>query len=238
VTKRTVEIGAFGAMIIAFAVGLAVPPDAVQGDLQRIMYVHVPSAWLAYLAFGITMIGSVVYLATGNLRWDRLAGASAEVGVVFTGLALATGSIWGKPVWGVWWTWDARLVLTAAMFFVYLAYLALRRGGDGADRRAKRSAVFGIVAALQIPVVHFSVVWWRGLHQPPTVLRPDNPQIDPPLLFALLMAVFAFTLAYAALVRRRIALATAEDSLIDAPHPDEPVAGAAVSAPQIGGGQR
>ena len=237
-TNRTVEIGAVGAMIIAFAVGLAVPPDAVQGDLQRIMYVHVPSAWLAYLAFGITLIGSVAYLANRNLRWDRLAGASAEVGVVFTGLALATGSIWGKPVWGVWWTWDARLVLTAAMFFVYLAYLALRRGGDGADRRAKRSAVFGIVAALQIPVVHFSVVWWRGLHQPPTVLRPDNPQIDPPLLFALLMAVFAFTLAYAALVRRRIALAAAEDSLTDAPRPDERVAGAAVSAPQIGGEPR
>jgi heme exporter protein C len=233
VTKRIVEIGAVGAMIIAFVVGLAVPPDAVQGDLQRIMYVHVPSAWLAYLAALASMIQR--RLPHRQLRWDRLAGASAEVGVVFTGLALATGSIWGKPVWGVWWTWDARLVLTAAMFFVYLAYLALRRGLDGADRRAKRSAVFGIVAALQIPVVHFSVVWWRGLHQPPTVLRPDNPQIDPPLLFALLMALFAFTLAYAALVRRRIALAVAEDSLTDAPRPDEAVAGSAVSAPQMGG---
>ena len=141
-------------------------------------------------------------------------------------------------MWGVWWTWDARLVLTAAMFFVYLAYLALRRSIEGAERRARRSAVFGIVAALQIPVVHFSVVWWRGLHQPPTVLRPDNPQIDAPLLFALLMAVFAFTLVYVALVGRRMDLAAAEDLLNDAPRPDEDVAGAAVTAPQVGGAAR
>jgi len=232
--KRTIEVAAVGSVLIACVAGLAVPPDSVQGDLQRIMYVHVPSAWLAYLAFGITLIGSVGYLVTDKLRWDRLAGSSAEVGVVFTGLALATGSIWGKPVWGVWWTWDARLVLTAAMFFVYLAYLALRRSVDGADRRAQRSAIFGIVAALQIPVVHFSVIWWRGLHQPPTILRPDNPQIDPPLLFALLLAVFAFTLVYVALLNRRIDLAVAEDLLTDAPRADEHVAGAAVTAPQLG----
>ncbi|OFW63381.1 MAG: cytochrome C biogenesis protein [Actinobacteria bacterium RBG_16_67_15] len=236
--KRNIEIAAAGSVLLAFVAGLAAPPDAVQGDLQRIMYVHVPSAWLAYLAFGVTLVGSIAYLVTRRLRWDRLAASSAEVGVVFTGLALATGSIWGKPVWGVWWTWDARLVLTAAMFFVYLAYLALRRSIEGAERRARRSAVFGIVAALQIPVVHFSVVWWRGLHQPPTVLRPDNPQIDAPLLFALLMAVFAFTLVYVALVGRRMDLAAAEDLLNDAPRPDEDVAGAAVTAPQVGGAAR
>jgi heme exporter protein C len=235
--KRTIEVAAAGTVVTALVVGLAVPPDAVQGDLQRIMYVHVPSAWLAYLAFGVTMIASVAYLVRRNLRWDRVAGASAEVGVVFTGLALATGSIWGKPVWGVWWTWDARLVLTAAMFFVYLAYLALRRSIEGAEARARRSAVFGIVAALQIPIVHFSVIWWRGLHQPPTILRPDKPQIDPPLLFALLMAVFAFTLVYAALVRRRIALAELEDRLVTNAVPSEDVAGAAITAPRLGGGR-
>jgi heme exporter protein C len=234
VTKRTLEFAAAGLLLTALVVGLTVPPDAVQGDFQRIMYAHVPSAWLAYLAFGITMIGSIAYLVTSKLRWDRLAGASAEVGVVFTGLALATGMIWGKPVWGVWWTWDARLVLTAAMFFVYLAYLALRRGIDGLERRAKRSALFGIVAALQIPIVHFSVVWWRGLHQPPTILRPDDPQIDGPLLFALLMGVFAFTVVYAALVRRRMDLALIEDSLVEASRAGEDVAGAAVTAPSVG----
>ncbi len=235
--KRSIEVAAVGTVLAALVVGLVVPPDAVQGDLQRIMYVHVPSAWLAYLAFGVTMIASIAYLVRRDLRWDRIAGASAEVGVVFTGLALATGSIWGKPVWGVWWTWDARLVLTAAMFFVYLAYLALRRSVDGAEARARRSAVFGIVAALQIPVVHFSVIWWRGLHQPPTILRPDKPQIDPPLLFALLMAVFAFTLVYAALLRRRIDLAAFDDRLAAGGAPSEDVAGAAVTAPRLGGGR-
>lgn len=236
--KRPMELAAIGTLVTALLVGLLVPPDLVQGDLQRIMYVHVPSAWLAYLAFIVTLVGSASFLATRRMRWDRLAGSSAEVGVVFTGLALATGMIWGKPVWGVWWTWDARLVLTATMFFVYLGYLALRRSIDDPMRRARRSAVFGMVAVVQIPLVHFSVVWWRGLHQPPTVLRPDGPQMDPPLLFALLTGVIAFTVVYAALLRRRIELAQAEDRAAQA-HPEfEPVAGAAVGAPRLSGGER
>ncbi len=231
---RPLDLAAIGTLATAFIAGLVVPPDAVQGDLQRIMYVHVPSAWLAYLSFTVTLVGSVVYLRVRSLRWDRLAGASAEVGVVFTGLALATGMIWGKPIWGVWWTWDARLVLTAVMFFVYLGYLALRRSFDDPEIRAHRSSVLGVVAALQIPIVHFSVTWWRGLHQPPTILRPDNPQIDTPLLFALLMAVAAFTVVFAALVSRRVELTAAEDA---ARRPDDTdaTAGSAISAPIVGG---
>jgi heme exporter protein C len=232
--RRPIEIAAAGTMCTALVAGLVVPPDAIQGDLQRIMYVHVPSAWLAYLAFAVTLVASIAHLVTKDLKWDRRAGSSAEVGVVFTGLALATGMIWGKPVWGVWWTWDARLVLTAAMFFVYLAYLALRRSVDDPVVRGRRTAVFGIVAALQIPLVHFSVVWWRSLHQPPTVLRPGEPQIDPPLLFALVMGVVAFTILYVALVRRRVELAVAEDALAGDASLDEPVAGDAIVAP-VGG---
>lgn len=233
-SARPLDVAAIGTLATALVAGLVVPPDAVQGDLQRIMYVHVPSAWLAYLSFTVTLVASVAYLRVRSLRWDRLAGASAEVGVVFTGLALITGMIWGKPVWGVWWTWDARLVLTAVMFFVYLGYLALRRSFDDPQIRAHRSAVLGIVAALQIPIVHFSVTWWRGLHQPPTVLRPDNPQIDTPLLFALLMAVTAFTVVFAALVSRRAELTAAEDA---ARQPDDTdvTAGSAITAPIVGG---
>ena len=233
-SARPLDIAAIGTLATAFVTGLVVPPDAVQGDLQRIMYVHVPSAWLAYLSFTVTLVASVAYLRVRSLRWDRLAGASAEVGVVFTGLALITGMLWGKPVWGVWWTWDARLVLTAVMFFVYLGYLALRRSFEDPQIRAHRSAVLGIVAALQIPIVHFSVTWWRGLHQPPTVLRPDNPQIDTPLLFALLMAVTAFTVVFAALVTRRAELTAAEDA---ARQPDDTdvTAGSAITAPIVGG---
>jgi heme exporter protein C len=229
---RPLDVAAGVVLATALALGLAVPPDAVQGDLQRIMYVHVPSAWLAYLSFFLTLVGSVAYLRTGRIRWDHFAGASAEVGVVFTGLALATGSIWGKPVWGVWWTWDARLVLTAVMFFVYLGYLALRRAIEDPERRARRAAVYGIVAVLQIPLVHFSVVWWRGLHQPPTVLRPGDPQIDGPLLAALLAGVFAFTVVYAALVARRTELGRLEDALL-APTGDAAVAGSGVSSPGV-----
>ena len=233
-SARPLDLAAIGTLVTAFVAGLVVPPDAVQGDLQRIMYVHVPSAWLAYLSFTVTLVASVAYLRVRSLRWDRLAGASAEVGVVFTGLALITGMIWGKPVWGVWWTWDARLVLTAVMFFVYLGYLALRRSFEDPQIRAHRSAVLGVVAALQIPIVHFSVTWWRGLHQPPTVLRPDNPQIDAPLLFALLMAVTAFTVVFAALVTRRAELTAAEDA---ARQPDDTdvTAGSAITAPIVGG---
>lgn len=231
---RPLDLAAIGTLLTAFVAGLVVPPDAVQGDLQRIMYVHVPSAWLAYLSFTVTLVGSVAYLRSRSLRWDRLAGASAEVGVVFTGLALATGMIWGKPVWGVWWTWDARLVLTAVMFFIYLGYLALRRSFDDPELRARRSAVLGVIAVLQIPIVHFSVTWWRGLHQPPTVLRPDNPQIDSPLLFALLMSVAAFTVLFAALVTRRSSLAAAQDAAGESRLAD-PTAGAAITSPNVGG---
>lgn len=231
---RFLDLAAIGTLGTAFVAGLVVPPDAVQGDLQRIMYVHVPSAWLAYLAFVVTFVASIAFVVKRDLRWDHRAGAAAEIGVVFTGLALATGSIWGKPVWGVWWTWDARLVLTAVMFFFYLGYLALRRSIDDPERRAGRSAVLGIVGALQIPIVHFSVTWWRGLHQPPTVIRPDGAQLDPPLLFALLMGVVAFTVVFAALMAHRVRLAASEDAGRE-PSGDEATAGTAVTAPQIGG---
>jgi heme exporter protein C len=229
---RPLDIAAAVVLATALILGLVVPPDAVQGDLQRIMYVHVPSAWLAYLSFFLTLVGSIAYLRTRKIRWDHFAGASAEVGVVFTALALITGSIWGKPVWGVWWTWDARLVLTAVMFFVYLGYLALRRALEDPDRRARRAAVYGIVAVAQIPLVHFSVVWWRGLHQPPTVLRPGDPQIDGPLLAALLAAVFAFTVVYAALVARRTEVGRLEDARL-MPAVDAAVAGSGVSSPRV-----
>ena len=236
--KRThpLDIAAVGTLAAAFVVALAVPPELTQGDLARVIFVHVPSAWLAYLAFIVTLVASVAYLVRRNPVWDRRAASSAEVGVLFTGLALATGSIWGKPTWGVWWTWDARLVLTAVMFFVYLGYLALRRSITEPEARARRSAWFGVFAVIQIPLVHFSVLWWRTLHQPPTLLRPDGMQMDAPFRGGLIMAVIAFTVVYAALVRRRIRLAELEDAVADAlGAADVEVAGAGVTAPRIPG---
>ena len=211
---------------------LTAPPDRIQGDLQRLMYVHVPTAWLAYLAFALTLVGSVGWLRTRQERYDMLAGSAAEVGVFFTGLAIALGSIWGKPVWGVWWTWDPRLVTTALLFFVYLGYLGLRRSIVDPVRRARHSAVFGIAAFVQVPIVHLSVVWWRGLHQPPTVLRPGDPTIDHVMLAALLLNLLAFTALFALLLRARFRLARDERA---AEVTEWEVAGAAVGAPRLEG---
>ncbi len=235
IARRWLDVAAVGTLLTALVVGLVVPPEETQGDLARIMFVHVPAAWLAYLAFGITLLGSALYLITKKIKWDRLAAASAEVGVYFTGLTLALGMIWGKPTWGVWWTWDARLVLTAVMFFVYLGYLALRRGIPDVELRARRSAWLGVLGVIQIPVVHFSVLWWRTLHQPPTLLRPGEMQMDAPFFGALMTSLFAYTVVYAALVRRNIERQELEAKLGDAMASEEiEVAGAAIQAPDYG----
>lgn len=202
-TALVVAIGIAGAMLA--------PPDRLQGNLQRLMYVHVPAAWVAYLSFAVTAGAAAAWLWRRQPRYDRIAVASAEAGVFFTGLAIVLGSIWGKPTWGVWWTWDPRVVTTAVMFFVYLGYLALRRATLDPVARARRSAVFGVVAFVQVPIVHMSVVWWRTLHQPPTVLKPGDPSIDHTMLAALLVNVLAFTLLYLVMVRARVRLEALEE---------------------------
>lgn len=226
---------AAGALAGGLALAVAAPADQLQGDLQRLLYVHVPAAWLAYLAFAVTLVGSIGWLWRRRAFWDRLAAASAELGVVFTGLALATGSIWGKPVWGVWWTWDPRLVTTALLFVVYVGYLALRRGTDDATARARRSAVLGILAFVQVPVVHLSVVWWRTLHQLPTVIQTGGPSMDPRMLVALVGNLGAFTLVYLLLLRARVRLAALRadrrDGLDRLAH--RPPAGTAIRAPRL-----
>ena len=190
------------------------PPDAVQGDAQRLMYLHVPAAWIAYVAFGVTSVASALYLwrRTRNARWDRVAAASAELGVLFTAATIALGSLWGRPVWGVWWAWDARLITTLVLLFLYLGYLALRRVPASPEMRARRSAIAALVAFVDVPVVHFSVVWWRTLHQQPTVLNPElNPQIEGVMATTLLVGVVAFSALYASLLIARCRLAALED---------------------------
>ncbi|MES2210006.1 MAG: cytochrome c biogenesis protein CcsA [Chloroflexota bacterium] len=189
-----------------------VPPDAAQGDIQRIMYVHVPSAWLAYLAFFVTLVASLLYLRRGDLRYDRMAVASAEIGLILTGLAIVSGAIWGKATWGKWWDWDPRLTTTAILFVVYAGYLLIRQSIADRRRRGRVGATFGIVGFLNVPVVHFSVLWWRGLHQPPTVIRSGDPTIDHVLLIELLASVVSFTILYAWLLRRRMDLEATRDA--------------------------
>jgi heme exporter protein C len=223
--------------LVTFVASMTVGPDAIQGQLSRIMYVHVPAAWLAYLAFFVTMGASAMYLLKRDLAWDRRALASAEIGVMFTGLAIGLGMIWAKPTWGVWWTWDARLTLTAIMFFVYLGYLALRRTTDDLENRARRSAILGVLAIVQVPLVHFSVIWWRTLHQPPTLLSPDPIDMDASMLVTLLIAVVAFTVMYVAMMFKRIELAVLEDeALVSEQEDDSVIAAEAVTAPSLDGG--
>ena len=203
------------ALIGAAAFGLfGVPPDANQGDAQRIMYPHVASAWLAYLSFGVTAFGGLMWLWKRDLRWDALALSGAEIGVLFTALAIWGGMMWGRPVWGTFWQWqDPRMATTALLLALYVGYLLLRTLSDDLARRATRAAVAGLVAAVDIPIVHFSVEWWRGLHQTATFLSPDtilNPPAPWAFRIALLGMIGAFTLVWSYLMIRRYQLARLE----------------------------
>ncbi|MGR6320224.1 cytochrome c biogenesis protein CcsA [Micromonospora soli] len=211
--RRTLAWLAGGlAAAAALAGGWLAPPDQVQGQAQRLMYLHVPAAWVAYAAFGVVLAASLAYLIGGDPRWDRFARAGAEIGVVLTAAAIGTGSLWGHLVWGTWWAWDPRLVSTALLLLAYAGYLALRRAlgewtgaRDDADPRVARpAAIIGVAGFLLVPVVHFSVVWWRSLHQQATVLAPQRPPIDPRLGVALLLAVAAATLAALCVLLHRV----------------------------------
>ncbi len=192
--------GLVAGLVMGFAIA---PREATQGNVQRIMYLHVPSVWVAYLAFAVVLVASIVYLVRRAEAADRLAHASAEVGVLFTGLTIATGSIWGKPTWGAWWTWDARLTTVSILFVMYLGYLLLRGMIEDRERGARFAAVLGIVAAFNIPLVHFSVYWWRTLHQPPSLMKPGPGTMPGVIVTALLVNFAAFTLLYAYFVTRR-----------------------------------
>lgn len=198
-------VTSLAALVLAL---LVAPPDAYQGDAQRLMYVHVPAAWTAYLSFAVVAGASLLYLVRRDLRFDRVAQASAEIGVGLTALAIVLGSLWAHPTWGTWWTWDPRLVTTVILLLVYVGYLGVRGLTTDAHVNARRAAVVGALAVVNVPLVHFSVVWWRTLHQPPSVLRPGGPAgtIPPAMLSTLLVAIVAFTLLWAWVVVRRTRL--------------------------------
>lgn len=223
-TRATRVLGAVTLAGLALTTVMALwvtPPDVVQGDAVRLLYLHVPTAWTAmYLSFGVTSLASVLYLwrRTRSRFWDLVAGASAEVGVVFIGLTLVVGSIWGRITWGVWWTWDARLTSTAVLLVLYLGYLALRRVPADVEVRSRRSAIAALVAFVDVPIVHLSVEWWRTLHQPATLLderRILDPQIHGSMAWTLFIGVVAFTFLYAWLVVHRMRLAWMEERLED-----------------------
>ena len=179
-------------VITAFLYGLVIsPPDANQGNAARLLYIHVPSAIVAYVAFGLTALASIMYLIVRTEFWDLIAGSAAEIGVVFTSLCLLTGMLWGRPIWGVYWTWDARLTTTALLLVLFLGYLALRRVLVGSPNRAKWCAIAGIIAAIDVPIVHESTTWWVTLHQQQTIRLLGKSEIGGTMLFSLLIAMVA-----------------------------------------------
>ena len=204
-----------GSVLFLYVALVASKPDEsldAMGQLVRIMYVHVPAAIACYLAFFVTAVASAMYLWKRTTGWDALAASSAEIGVVFTALTLLTGSIWGHTTWGTWWEWDPRLTSTALMFVLYIGYLALRRAIIDPVSRAKQSAILGIIAFANVPIVHYSVDWWRSLHQTATVASLD-PQIDGLRLFALFLGMILAMLLYAWLLLHRFRLEFASQAL-------------------------
>jgi len=202
-------IGLAGVYVLALAF---TPVELRQGPAQKIFYLHVPAAWSALIAFSLVGITSALYLWLHDPRLDRFAASSAEVGVAFSAVMLTTGPIWAKPIWGTWWTWDARLTLTLFLFFLFIGYLALRAAVHDPEERARFSAVVGILGMLLVPFIHLSVYLFRTLHPQPVVLKPSAPSLPPEMLRTLLISTAVFTLLYVGLVTLRYGLAMMEDA--------------------------
>jgi heme exporter protein C len=214
VARRGIRISAVALLGLAGVFVLALvftPVEARQGLAQKIFYLHVPAAWAALLAFSLVGITSALYLWIKDPRLDRFAAASAEVGVVFSAVMLTTGPIWAKPIWGTWWTWDARLTLTLFVFFLFIGYLALRAAVHDAAERARFSAVVGILGMLLVPFVHLSVYLFRTLHPQPIVLKPSAPSLPAEMLTTLLVSTLVFTVLYIGLVTARYGVALADE---------------------------
>ena len=215
---------------------LSSPAEETQGEAAKLLFVHVPSAITAYIALGVGLLTAVWYLVRRSPHADLLSASAIEIGVLFTSLTLLTGMIWGRHVWGLWWDWgDARMMSTAVLFFFYVGYLALRRAITDRRVRAARCAILGVVAFVQVPIVHYSVLWFRTLHQGPTIIRPDlaNATIDESFRQPLVMSIAAFASLFAFLLATRFRLARLEAEAADLSLLTAPVGGA-VEPPRLG----
>jgi heme exporter protein C len=215
VVRRGLRLSLAGlaGLVIVYVLALGFTPiEARQGLAQKIFYLHVPAAWSALLAFTLVGLASLLYLWLHDPRLDRFAAASAEVGVAFSAVMLTTGPIWAKPIWGTWWTWDARLTLTLFLFFLFVGYLALRAAVQDPGERARFSAVVGILGMLLVPFIHLSVYLFRTLHPQPIVLKPSAPSLPPEMLRTLLISTVVFTVLYLGLVTLRYGIAMTEDA--------------------------
>lgn len=214
IIRRGLKLSLLGLIGLAGVYVLALrftPIEARQGLAQKIFYLHVPAAWSALLAFSLVGVASILYLWLQDPRLDRFAAASANAGVAFSAIMLTTGPIWARPIWGTWWTWDARLTLTLFLFFLFVGYLALRAAIHDPDERARFSAVVGILGMLLVPFIHLSVYLFRTLHPQPIVLKPSAPSLPPEMLRTLLISFLVFTVLYVGFVMARYGIALAEE---------------------------
>ena len=182
---------------------LYAPTERTMGDVQRIFYFHVPSAWVSFLAFFVVCIASIAFLRTGKESWDTLAASSAEIGVLFITIVLLTGPMWAKPVWNTFWTWDARLTTSFVLWLIYIAYLMLRSYVYDKERGARFAAVFGIIGFLDVPIVYMSIRWWRTLHPAPVMGGKQGSGLAPEMLMTLMICLGAFTILFATLLLLR-----------------------------------
>ena len=211
-------LAAASALVLALGLYMAffvAPPDYQQGETVRIMFIHVPSAWLAMMCYGIIAVSSFGLLVWRHPLADVSAKAAAPIGAAFTLLALVTGSLWGKPMWGAYWVWDARLTSVLILFFLYLGLMALRRASDDDVLASRLTAILAIVGTVILPIIKFSVDWWNTLHQPASVMRLGGPTLHPSMLWPLLVMALGFTLLFLTLhlaamrnevLRRRVAV--------------------------------
>lgn len=193
------------ALVTGLAWGLVwAPADYQQGDSVRIMYIHVPSAWMAMFCYTFLAVASIVALIWRHPLADLSAKAAAPIGAVFTAAALITGSLWGKPMWGTWWVWDARLTSVLVLLFLYLGYMALWQAIDDPRKAARAAAILAIVGFVNVPIIKFSVDWWNTLHQPASVIRMDGPTIDASMLWPLLLTAVGFKAYFVTVLLMRI----------------------------------
>lgn len=190
------------------------PTEKFMGHIQRIMYFHVPSAFAAFAAFGVVFVGGIMYLYTKNKKWDYLAVSSAEIGVLFTTIVLITGSLWARPVWNAWWVWDdPRLVTSLILWFIYIAYLMIRTSVKGDERHRKFAAIFGIIGFIDVPLVYFSVKWWRTIH--PKVIDEQGVHMPPEMAQTLFFSIFAFMVLFVTMLFYRYILELQREKLKD-----------------------
>ncbi len=188
------------------------PRETTMGDVQRIFYFHVSSAWVGFFAFFVTFLAGIGYLARGERRWDIVAVSSIEVGLTFITMTVITGSLWARPTWGTYWTWEPRLTISAVQLLIYVSYVMLRRAIDSPERKARFAAVYGIVAFVTVPLSWFAIRWWRTIH-PDVLTSGEGMALASKMVQTLLFSIATFTLLYATLVRQRIRLERASDAL-------------------------